>query len=265
MEGGSPGGILVSRDRERPEYDSMDPAGTDYTALVGSRVSVSVAMRTSLRAMSCLEEMGSVWLSLQRYLCQQASKPGMESFKLEMMRNKQTEKLGIGWASWRSGLMKTEGAQKSTKQEWKWNPFACWHVKKEMLAEERYRESTKACLRESACLGTLPKCLYTNTCSLGNKQGESEVCTYRDMTSLGWQICGGMAHMPRKLQWRDIGLLGSTSRRGEEAELRFMVRTSGMHGALPWDWSGASWSLWVMISRHTNLVAIVVDIFYRSY
>lgn len=60
MEGGSPGGILVSHDRERPEYDSMDPAGTDYTAGVGSRVSVSVAMRTSLRAISCLEEMGSI-------------------------------------------------------------------------------------------------------------------------------------------------------------------------------------------------------------
>lgn len=46
--------------------------------------------------------------------------------------------------------------------------------------------------------------------------------------------------MPRILQWRDIGLLGSTSRRGEEAELPFMVRTAGMHGALPWGWSGAS-------------------------
>jgi len=78
-----------------------------------------------------------------------------------------------------------KGHNNQVKQGWKWNPFECLHVKKEMLVEEHYKERSEACVRELACLGTLPKCLYTNTCSQGNKQEESEVCNYRAMTSMG--------------------------------------------------------------------------------
>ena len=69
------------------------------------------------------------------------------------------------------------------------------------------------------------------------------MCSFEAMTSLGSQRHGGIAHRTGVLQWMDKGFLGRTAWEGEEGSCPLCERAAGIHGALPWDRSGASQEL----------------------
>lgn len=64
--------------------------------------------------------------------------------------------------------------------------------------------------------------------------------SYRETTSLGSQRHGQMVHTTEALQWMDTGSSGKAGKDSEEGDLPFIWESSGMHGTLPGDGSGAS-------------------------